>query len=82
MKINTPDDKIHNTLVFNEHDKKFIFNDYKNSKKSKPQTVLIEDETLIHVLDDYLKHHVNRGQEYLLERNGRALDKKDIMNIM
>ena len=51
-------------------------------KKSKPQTVLIEDETLIHVLDDYLKYDVKQGQEYLLVRNGRAFDKKDIMNIM
>ena len=51
-------------------------------KKLKPQTLLIEDPSLIHVLDDYLKHHVKRGQEYLLVRNGRALVKKDIMNIM
>ena len=43
---------------------------------------MIEDPTLVNVLDDYLKHHVKRGQEYLLVRNGRALDKKDIMNIM
>jgi len=82
MRINKPDDKLHNTLVFNEHEKKFIFNAYKTAKKSKPQTIPIEDPTLIHVLDDYLKHHVKRGQEYLLERNGRPLDKKDIMNIM
>ena len=51
-------------------------------KKSKPQTVLIEDETLIHILDDYRKHNVKRGQEYLLVRNGRALSKNSIMNIM
>ena len=59
-----------------------ILNDFKALKKSKPQTVLIEDETLIHVLDDYLKYDVKQGQEYLLVRNGRAFDKKDIMNIM
>ena len=35
-----------------------------------------------HVLDDYLKHHRKRGQEYLLARNNSAFDKKDIMNIM
>ena len=82
MLINKPDDKLHNILVFNEQEKKFIFNAFKTAKKSKPQTVLIEDPTLINVLGDYLKHNVKRGQEYLLERNGRALDKKDIMNIM
>ena len=82
MYKNKPDDKINHTFVFNEQEKKYIFNDYKTSKKSKPQTVLIEDETLMHVLDDYRKHHVKCGQEYLLGRNGHALDKKDIMNIM
>ena len=48
----------------------------KQQKKSKPQTVLIEDSSLIHVLNDYLKHHVKREQEYLLVRNGRHLIKR------
>ena len=50
--------------LFNQQEKKLIFNDYKNLKQSKPQTVLIEDETPIHVLDDYLKHHIKRYHEY------------------
>ena len=81
MLINEPDNKINNILVFNDFEQKFIFNDYKTSKKSKPQTVFIE-EPLKTVLQDYLKKHVSKNQKYLLMRKGKALDKQDISSIL
>ena len=81
MLINKPDNKINNILVFNDFKQKFVFNDFKTSKKTKPQTVLIEEATK-QVLQDYLKKHVSKNQEYLLMRKGKPLDKQDISTIL
>ena len=81
MLINKPDNKINNILVFNDFEQKFVFNDFKTSKKTKPQTVLIEEATK-QVLREYLNKHVSKNQEYLLMRKGKALDKQDISTIL
>jgi hypothetical protein len=81
MLINKPNNKINNNLVFNDFEQKFLFNDFKTSKKTKPQTVLIEEATK-QVLQDYLNKHVSKNQEYLLMRKGKPLDKQDISNIL
>ena len=73
MYINKPDDKIHNILVFNDFEQKFIFNDL-IAKKTKPQTVLLEELTK-QVMQENLKNHVSKKQEYLLIRKGKPLDK-------
>ena len=80
MKINEPDTGAYNVLVFNEKEKKFIFNKYKNAKKTGKQIIPIENPDLINVLKTYLSTHKNN--EYLLMRNDEGLDKKDIENIM
>ena len=67
--------------MFNDFEQKFVFDDFKTSKKTKPQTVLIEEATK-QVLQDYLKKHVSKNQEYLLMRKGKPLDKQDISTIL
>ena len=79
MKINQPDTGEYNVLIFNEKEKKFIFNKYKNAKKTGKQIIPIENPDLINVLKTYLSTHKNN--EYLLMRNDEGLDKKDIENI-
>ena len=81
MLINKPDNKINNILVFNDFEQKFIFSDFETSKKTKPQTVLIEEATK-QVLQEYLNKHVSKNQEYLLMRKGKPLDKQDISTIL
>ena len=67
-------------MIFNEKEKKFIFNKYKNAKKTGKQIIPIENPELINILKTYLSTHKNN--EYLLMRNGEGLNKKDIENIM
>jgi hypothetical protein len=80
MLINKPDDKKHNILVFNDHEKKFIFNSYKNAKKSDSQTVAITEPKLIKRIAAYLK--TNKDNTYLLEREGEPLDKDDVVRVL
>ena len=80
MQINEPDTGAYNILVFNEKEKKFIFNKYKNAKKTGKQIIKIENPDLINVLKTYLSTHKNN--EYLLMGKDEGLDKKDGANIM
>jgi len=80
MQINKTDTGEYNVLVFNEDEKKFIFNKYKNAKKTGQQIIPIENEDLIHVLKTYLQKHNNN--DYLLMRNGEGLDMSDIEVIL
>ena len=80
MQINKPDTGAYNVLVFNDVEKKFIFNKYKNAKKTGKQVIPIENEDLIKVLKTYLQKHTNN--EYLLMRNNEGLDKADIEVIL
>ena len=79
MKINEPDTGAYNVLIFNEKEKKFIFNKYKNAKKNW-ETGYTNRKSRINKSIIYLSNHKNN--EYLLMRNGEGLDKKDIEDIM
>ena len=80
MQINKTDTGEYNVLVFNDDEKKFIFNKYKNAKKTGKQIIPIENEDLIRVFKTYLQKHKNN--DYLLMRNGEGLDKSDIEVIL
>ena len=80
MKINKQDTVEYNVSIFHEKQKKFIFNKYKNAKKTGKQIIPIENPDLINVLKTYLS--TRKNNEYLLMRNEEGLDKKDIENIM
>ena len=74
MKINKHDTGEYNVLIFNEKEKKFIFNKYKNAKKTGKQIIPRENPDLINVLKTYLSTHKNN--EYLLMRKDEGVDKK------
>ena len=76
MLINQPDDKKNNILIFTPKVKQFIFNKYKTSYKSGPQTLEIKSPALIKVISEYLDK--NPGQQYFLMRNGNALDDRQV----
>ena len=80
MLINQPDDKKSNILVFTPKVKQFIFNKYKTVNKSGAQVLDIKSPALIKVISDYLEKNPN--QEYLLMRNGNALNDKQIREIL
>ena len=56
MQINKPDTGAYNVLVFNEKEKKFIFNKYKNAKKIVKQIIPIENPEVINVLKTFYQH--------------------------
>jgi len=78
--INQPDDKKNNILVFTPKVKQFIFNKYKTSYKSGPQTSDIKSPSLIKVISEYLDK--NPGQQYFLMWNGNALDDRQVREIL
>ena len=80
MLINQPDDKKNNILVFTPKVKEFIFNKYKTSYKSGPQTLGIKSPALIKVISEYLDK--NPDQQYFLMRNGKALDDRQVREIL
>ena len=57
MKINEPDAGAFNTLIFNDKEKKFIFNKYKVGKKTGKQIRKIENPELIKELSNHLSKH-------------------------
>ena len=80
MKINEPDTGAFNILIFNDKEKKFIFNKYKVGKKIGKQIIKIENPELINELANHLSKH--KGDEYLLMRKGERLSSDDIEKIM
>ncbi|MEY2702141.1 MAG: Heterosigma akashiwo virus 01 [Bacteroidota bacterium] len=90
MRVDGIDDNKHNVLVFNKHEKKFIYNYYKNAKKTYSQEVPITNPVLIKRIEAYLnkyksdvdKKDPNRIQ-YLFENSKKQpLGKGDIERIM
>ena len=80
MKINEPNTGAYNVLLFNENEKKFIFNKYKNAKKTGAQIINITNPEIIKLLANYLKNH--KDNEYLFMRYGVGINKNDIEVIL
>ena len=79
MIVSDVDDKVNN--IFMPHQKRFVFNFYKNISKSGPQTIDIKDDGLVRSLNEYIKSHP--GQKYLFEKkDGTPLNKGDVQKIM
>jgi integrase len=81
---------VHNVLVFTKHEKKFIYNYYKNAKKSYSQEVPITNPLLIKRLEAYLKKYKsdvdkkdpNRIRFLFESEDHEPLTKGDIERIM
>jgi hypothetical protein len=90
MRIDGIDDNKHNVLVFNKHEKKLIYNYYKNVKKSYKQIVPITNPVLIKRIEAYLnkyksdvdKKDPNRIQFLFENSKKQPLSKGDIERIM
>lgn len=69
-----------NVLIFNDTEKKFIFNYWKNKNKVGSQELKIKNERLIKTLKSYLsKHPKNR---YLLELGGKPMVSRQVTTQM